>query len=179
MRSFAKMLSDFGDFNSAQHKAYLNLINLTEMNANLWLPAVFRDRITLDIHSFQIVAGKNLRITYHLPIPLRRSQFYKNKSKIIASDSQNFFNTNLLSFKIVREIKFNSITRSFEKKSAKLITGFLHDQPLKDDDIQTMLNVSPNNHYWGGSKRVAQLYINSIGRTGMKPLPGPPLHNKQ
>jgi hypothetical protein len=37
-----------------------------------------------------------------------------------------------------------------------------------------MLNVSPNNHYWGGSKGVAQLYINSIGRTGMKPLPGPP-----
>lgn len=79
MRSFAKMLSDFGDFNSSQHKAYLNLINLTEINANLWLPAVFRDRITLDIHSFQIVAGKDLRITYHVPLPLRRSQFYKDK----------------------------------------------------------------------------------------------------
>lgn len=108
MESFAKMLSDFGGFNSPQHKDYLNLINLTETNAFLWLPAVFRDRITLDIHSFRIVAGNALRITYHVPILLRPSTFYKDKNKIIASDTQNFFNTNLLSFKIVIEIKYNN-----------------------------------------------------------------------
>lgn len=36
-----------------------------------------------------------------------------------------------------------------------------------------MLNVTPNQHYWGGSKGVTQSYIKGIGRTGIKILPKP------
>jgi len=185
MKSFSKMLSNIGSYNYPQHYSYLKLLNLTEKKAYLWLNAVFRDRIALDIHSFRVVTSLGnvpaLRITYHVPIPIRPANFYKNKKKqkknipsIIVSDTTKFFNTNLVSFKVVIEIKYNYQTRSFENKKAQLITGFLQDKPLKNDDVLTMLNPSQNKFFWGGSKGTTQLYINSIGKTGLKPLPTPP-----
>lgn len=127
IKSFSKMLSNIGSYNPPQHCSYLKLLNLTESNAHLWLTAIFRDRIALDIHSFRVVTTtanvSALRITYHVPIPIRPSNFYKKNQKqniqnIIASDTTNFFNTNtnLVSFKVVIEIKYNPQTRSFDKK---------------------------------------------------------------
>lgn len=63
----------------------------------------------------------------------------------------------------------------FDKQKAKVITGYLHDRPLGDDDIDTMKNPGPNNYYWGGCFTTLQSYINTIGKKGMPVLNIPPL----
>ncbi len=68
---------------------------------------------------------------------------------------------------------FNSTTQQYERTSRTLITGFLHNLPLKTDDIETLLNVTPNNKYWGGSKGVTKKYIRAIGIKGMPALDNP------
>ena len=170
-KSISKILSDSADLNSAQHRAYLAKLGLTEKNAETWLVQAFKDRVTLDIHSFEIFPNNALRLAYLVPIPVKQSQ--NSPSNIIACDSSGFFKSNLVCFKIVFEIPFDFRTRSLNKKGARLITGYLHNSPFKADDKQTLLHPSPNTPFWGGHKGTLRAYLNTIGLTGMKPLPQP------
>lgn len=102
------------------------------------------------------------------------SFFTRRKVKTIASDPQNFFKSNVLFFKIVVEIFFNKNLQSFDKGSGKLITGFLHHLPLRDDDIKTLQNPC-NKHYSILTPQGVQQYIITIGTKGMPMLPTVPL----
>ena len=157
IRSLAKFLSDYGSQNSPEHKGYLDLLGLNKTNASRWLEQVLEDRIFLGIHSFQSMPNDALRITYMVPIPVGgqssgsvlagkvtnfvRSKVLgkqdKSKVKTIAKDSTNFFQANLLCFKIVIEFAYDLNTKSFDKSEGTLITAVLHNLPFKDDDLKT------------------------------------------
>jgi len=160
-RSLTKMLMGYGSFNAPEHLLYLLLIGFTLLNVTDWLPRIFEDRIRLPVHSYSVNANKNLRAVYEVPILLRKSRLFK-KYKIFASDSSKFFNVDLVSFTVVIEFTFDENTKSYIKNSGNLITGFLHNKKYKDDDIDTLLNVGPNNFYWGGSRGVIKNYIKTI-----------------
>lgn len=175
VEGFAKMVTNFGAINSILHLAYLLMLNLDEKNAEIWLLQVLKDRVALDVHSYEIVGLNNLRVTYHVPIPIGTSQTQSSSSNIVAFDTtKSFSQTNLVSFKLVIEFPFNTTTFLFDKQKAKVITGYLHDRPLGDDDIDTMKNPGPNNYYWGGCLTTLQSYINTIGKKGMPVLNIPP-----
>lgn len=168
-RSLAKFLLDYGSFNAPEHVLYILKIGLSILNVTGWLPRIFEDRIRLIIHSYRITTNNTLRITYEVPILLGPSS---TKYQIFASDLFNFFKVNILSFTIVIEFTFDATTNSYIKNSGTLITGFLHNKPYKDDDKDTLRNVGPNNYYFGGTRGVAENYINTIGTTGMPLLTG-------
>lgn len=167
-------MSDSATFHSPEHKAYFNKLTLNEQNAEIWYPRLFEDRMRLDIHSYSVFKDNTLRVTYQVPIPLRRSRLYKNNYKIIDADKDKFFSkTNIVNFTIVVEFTFNSTTQQYDRSSGTLITGFLHNLPLNADDIETLLNVSPNKLYWSGSKRVTKKYLQTVGVEGMPDLDNP------
>lgn len=164
-RSLAKFLLDYASFNAPEHVLYLLKLGLSLSNVTSWLPRIFEDRIRLIIHSYRITTNNTLRITYEVPILVGPSGF--------ASDLFTFFNVNILSFTLVIEFTFDATTLSYIKNSGTLITGFLHNHPYKADDIDTLRNVGPNNYYFGGTRGVAENYINTIGTKGMPTLKEP------
>ena len=54
----------------------------------------------------------------------------------------------------------------------RLITAFLHNQPLKQEDIDTLLWFTLNLNPWGKYSRATKYYTHTIGQTGMPFLKG-------
>jgi len=79
----------------------------------------------------------------------------------------------LLCFKIGIEINFDQNSQSFNKGSGRLITGFLHHLPFRDDDSKTLQNPC-NKHYFSFTSQGMQQYISTIGTRGM-PMWGMPM----
>lgn len=67
-------------------------------------------------------------------------------------------------------MNFDSKNNQFDKKSGKLITGFLHHLPFRADNIQTLVNPckSVNSFF---TPTAMQQYINTIGTTGIAAVP--------
>lgn len=80
----------------------------------------------------------------------------------------------MLSFKIVIEINFDPFSQTFYKGGGKLITGFLHHLPFRNDDIKTLQNPCKK-HYFSFTSQGMQQYISTIGTTGMPMLKAAPL----
>ena len=141
-KALAKCLSDFITKNLFEDFEYLKSIKLTVENAENWLGKLFEDRVFLNIHSFQKSNNKSFRVTYEIPISIRQSIYNQNP---IANDKKNLYNqTDLLSIKIVIEFPYNRFTQSYQKDKGTLVNLFVHNNPYKDDEMESLLKNCPN-----------------------------------
>lgn len=82
----------------------------------------------------------------------------------------NFFkaNTDLVNMVLLLEHSPNRVkVGTYFNKKAVVVTTFLHNLPLKADDIANLLWLTKNVTPWGGSITVVQNYINTLGTKGM------------
>lgn len=171
--ALAKFLSDYFTANSAKHREFLRLLNLTKHNARDWFKKVLIDRCYLSIHAMELKPDGSLCLQYEVPVFLKFSNYMRSIKNSLSKRMGNTFQNDLLdyiSMTVVIKIPYDPISRKYLKEESELFNAYLHNQPYFNYDCEALENKSPRSEFWGGTKEALQGSLESVGKYGLPPV---------